>query len=73
MDFALKKVSRGTGSGVGKRTEQLFRKLQTAYRQLDDARIEPQPIQYLRVVYAYSQTDAPNLSQRIHALWKELH
>ena len=72
MDSALKKVSRGTGSGVGKRTEQLFRKLQTAYRQLGDARLDPQPIHYLRVLYAYSQTDPPNSSQRIQAIWNEL-
>ncbi|GAX26565.1 hypothetical protein FisN_21Lh033 [Fistulifera solaris] len=73
IDSALKKVSRGTGSGVGKRTEQLFRKLQTTYRKSGDARLEPLPIHYLRVMYAYSQADAPNGSQRIQSIWKELH
>ncbi len=72
IDSALKKVSRGTGSGVGKRTEQLFRKLQTAYGKSGDARLEPLPIHYLRVMYAYSQADAPNASQRIQSIWKEL-
>ncbi|GAX23282.1 hypothetical protein FisN_21Hh033 [Fistulifera solaris] len=72
IDSALKKVSRGTGGGVGKRTEQMFRKFQTTYRKSGDARLEPLPIHYLRVMYAYSQTDAPNASQRIQALWKEL-